>query len=101
MSWKAILEDRVRLGGLKESTLTVYVSSGELFEDWLRSKLGLSFDVVINGNSQTASNLVREYVNDYFRSASESYRQSALKHLCAVFRLCGRPLLDVPRIAHF
>jgi len=91
------LEDRVRLGGLKESTLTVYLSSGELFEGWLHRK-NLSLDQLIEGNSQDAANLIGEYVSDYLRTASESYRRSVLKHLRAIFRLCGRPLLDVPRL---
>jgi len=95
VSWRAILEDRVRLGGLKESSFTVYLSSAELFEDWLSGRR-LSLDVVVNGVNQAASDLVSEYVNEYLRSASESYRRTVLKHLCALFRLCGRPLLNVP-----
>jgi len=98
MAWKAVLEDRVRLGGLKESSLTVYLSSGELFEAWLSGRR-LSLDAVISGVNQTASDLVSEYVNEYLRSASESYRRTVLKHLCALFRLCGRPLLDAPRLS--
>ena len=97
MGWREVLEDRVRLGGIKESTLAVYVSSGELFNDWL-SMRGLSFDAVISGNSQTASGLVGDYLNGYLRSAEVGYRRSVLKHLCAVFALCGRPLMDRPLI---
>ena len=96
MGWREVLEDRVRLGGIKESTLAVYVSSAELFNDWLSAR-GSSFDAVINGDSQTASNLVGEYVNDYLRSAEVGYRRSVMKHLCAIFRLCGRSLLDMPK----
>mgnify|MGYP001140499873 CR=1 FL=1 len=92
MSWRAVLEDRCRLGGLKEASLTVYLSCGSLFEDWLK----VSLDDLISGDSQTASNLIGEYVNGYLRSASESYRRSVLKHLSAIFRLCGRLLLVRP-----
>jgi len=42
--------------------------------------------------------LVGDYVNSYLRSAEVGYRRSVLKHLCAVFRLCGRPLLVIPRL---
>jgi len=100
MSWKQILRHRHRLGGIKESTLTVYLSCGQLFEDWLRSKHKVTLDDLINGNSQTASRLVGEYVNGYLRSAEFGYRKTVLKHLSAIFRLCGRALLDVPHLEH-
>ena len=96
MSWKAVLEDRCRLGGLKESSLTVYLSSGQLFEDWLRSKHKVTLDDLISGNSQRATELIDQYLNNWLSSASLGYRQSVLKHLSAIFRLCGRLLLVRP-----
>ena len=99
MSWKAILEDRCRLGGLKESSLAVYLSCGSLFEDWLKSKHKVALDDLISGNcSQTASNFVSDYVNSYLRGAEVRYRKTVLKHLSAIFRLCGRPLLSRPSV---
>ena len=76
--------------------MEIYLGDGERFEDWLKAKHGLSLDAVINGNSQAASNLVSEYLNGWLASSEVGYRRSVLKHLCAMFRLCGRPLLDVP-----
>ena len=88
MSWKVVLGHRHGLGGISKATLAAYVSSGEGFEGWLKSKHGLSFDDVISGNSFKASQLVVEYARDYLGSGSES----TLKHLKAIFRLCGKPL---------
>lgn len=99
MSWRAVLEDRYRLGGLKESSLTVYLSCGSLFEDWLKSKHKMTLDDLINGPSQKATEMIDSYVNGYLRSASESYRLSVLKHLSAIFRLCGHSLLSRPTVA--
>ena len=90
MSWRAVLEHRHRLGGISKTTLAVYLSSGAGFDGWLSSKHGLSFDEVISGNSFKASQLVAEYASDYLGSGSES----TVKHLRAIFRLCGRPLLS-------
>ena len=98
MSWTTVLGDRCRLGGLKESSLSVYLSCGSLFEDWLLSKHKVTLDDLIGGNSQKASALIGEYVNGWLSSVSLSYRKTALKHLSAIFRLCGRPLLDAPSI---
>jgi len=98
VSWRTVLEDRCRLGGLKESSLTVYLSCGQLFEDWLRSKHKVTLDELIRGNNQTASNLVGEYMNGYLRGAEVGYRKTVLKHLSAIFRLCGRPLLSRPNM---
>ena len=92
------MEDRCRLGGLKESSLTVYLSCGSLFEDWLKSKHKVTLDDLINGNNQTASNLVGEYVNSYLRSAEVGYRKSVLKQLSAIFRLCGHAVLPRPSV---
>jgi len=89
MSWKAVLEHRARLSGINKSTLKAYLSSGKGFEDWLSSKHGLSFDEVNSGNSFRASQLVTEYASDYLGAGSES----TVKHLKAIFRLCGRRLL--------
>ena len=72
MSWKGILEHRERLGGISKATVAAYLSSGTGFDDWLRSKHGLSFDDVIGGNSFRASQLVAEYASDYLGSGSES-----------------------------
>jgi len=94
----AVLEDRRRLGGLKESTAEMYAAECGRFEDWLESKYNLSLDGIINGPSQRASALLDAYVNGYLRSAEIGYRLSVLKHLRAVFRLCGRSLLDMPKI---
>ena len=88
MSWKVVLGHRLALGSISKATLAAYVSSGEGFEGWLKSKHGLSFDDVISGNSFKASQLVVEYARDYLGSGSES----TLKHLKAIFRLCGKPL---------
>jgi len=98
MSWRTVLEDRCRLGGLKESSLTVYLSCGNLFEDWLKSKHKVTFDDLIHGNSQMASNFVSDYVNGYLRSAEIGYRKTVLKILCSIFQMNGRPLLSRPSV---
>ena len=98
MSWNQILRHRHRLGGIKESTLTVYLSCGQLFEDWLKSKHKVTLDDVISGNSQKVTELIDTYVNGYLRGAEVGYRRSVLKHLSAIFRLCGRPLLSRPSV---
>ena len=90
MSWKAVLEHRERWGRISKATLAAYLSSGARFEGWLRSKHELSLDEVISGNSFRASELIVEYASDYLGSGSES----TVRHLRAIFRLCGRRLLS-------
>ena len=90
MCWMSVLKHRERLGGISKATFAAYLSSGNCFDGWLRSKHRLSFDEVIDGNSFRASQLVAEYASDYLGSGCES----TLKHLKAIFRLCGRPLLS-------